>query len=183
MEKNYRPWSQVSGSDFGDSSRFCSNDAPKDSRMSYDRNKLAVGFDFNACEPERDYIIAVTRWMVLKVGDTQKFKEIGTAPCFYYDGGHGDGDRWPVLITDEWKKRVSDHHNWCLVSKIGFKSLKRKHMGSQLYKEYAKKGDLETFYKTHLGHYKLFIVGGAKEVDRLIQKELNRLDRLWKRLN
>ena len=47
------------------------------SGLSYDNNRMAIGFDFNACEPERDYIFAVTRWMALKVGAKKEFKGLG----------------------------------------------------------------------------------------------------------
>lgn len=119
MEKNYRPASEVFGFS-ADYSRFASNHYNENSTLSYDNNKLALGFDFNTCEPERDYIFAATRWMALKIGQTREIKELGKVPIYVYDGD----DQWPVIIKGS---KVTKKWEWCVVSQTGFKPLQSPH--------------------------------------------------------
>lgn len=64
MERNYRQPSELFNQEH--------NYSKLTDDLSYDHGKNAVGFDYNACEPERDYIFAVCRWMAIKAGRTMK---------------------------------------------------------------------------------------------------------------
>ena len=179
MEKNYRGWSEVSGIQKDDYSRFASNSYDKGSTLSYEHAKLAVGFDYNACEPERDYIFAVTRWMALKVGSIKKYKDIGSVPFYVYDGGGEPDSYMPILVRDIWENKIPERRRWCLTSVLGFKTMKDKYVGTPLYEDYEKKGKLEEFYKKHLGFLFEYIKGGPDALDKLIREELERLNNLW----
>lgn len=66
MEKNYRPISVLFGYQY-DCSNFTDD-------LAYDDGKCRLGFNYNACDPERSYIFLVCRWMSLKVGRKRKWE-------------------------------------------------------------------------------------------------------------
>ena len=172
MEANYRGWSKI-GNQQDDYSRFSDD-------LSYDSGKMAIGFDYNACEPDRDYIFAVCRWMALKIGRKRRWKELGLIPFYVCDGGHTADDRFPILVKDEWEKKAPNSYEWCLVTSTGFKPVENKYKGSPLYEEYKKKGRVNEFITKHTSIYEN-LFGGCKKVNKLISDELKRLDDLWRK--
>lgn len=146
--------------------------------LSYDSHRMALGFDFNATEPERDYIFAVCRWMALKVGQVRaRWKSLGKAvPFTVYDGGLSNDDRWPVLVKDEWERVVPKDLDWCLVSSLGFKTYRDKFKGLPV-----QKGETEEQVIDRMIEAQSCLFGRpVEEVEKLIEDELKRLDKLWK---
>jgi len=173
MEEHYRKPHEV----FGGEHDYSRLDIGKD--LSYDNHPRAIGFDFNACEPERDYIIDVTRWMALKVGKPVKVNMLPRkVPCTYYDGGENDEDRWPVLVRDEWKKEVSEKWDWCLANKLGHKPVARKFKGTPLWDSLDAEGR-KKHMKEHSRYMKEFSGYSFEELDRILVKELKRLEKAW----
>jgi hypothetical protein len=176
MEKYYRPYSvafkKITGAK-ADYSRFTDD-------MSYDNGHYALGFDFNACDPERDYIFAVTRWMALKIGKERLFKGVGSVPFYVYDGGITPDDRWPILVESVWKDKAPAKYQWTLTDDLGYKSLERQWLGVPYFtnedgsfrqdKLKERVGFLTTLYGT--SPYKCW---------NHIRKELQRLDKLWEK--
>lgn len=161
----------------GNYSRFASNHYDEKSTLSYDSHKLALGFDYNACESERDYIFAVVRWMALKVGQIKEFKGLGKAPCYVYDGGTmATEDVWPVLIDTEWKLPSSSEWVPNLVSKTGFKSLTAKFLN---HPGYAKAKNKEVWLEKMKANLESLYDGKVDSIDKIISEELNRLEELW----
>lgn len=176
MEKNYRGSPLV----FYGKDEPCYSRLARGKDLSYDHNKLAIGFDYNACEPERDYIFAVVRWMALKIGKLVMVKDLGEAPMFYYDGGRCSDDRWPVLDKSVWKNKIHKERKWNVTNNVGHRSQLDKYKGVPRYDEADAAGkkallkEISDLMKDMCG---LSIEG----IDALILKELRRLDRLWKK--
>jgi hypothetical protein len=63
MEKEYRGAPKVFGYDGHEYA------SPPMEDLSYCSQPNQVGFDYNACDPEREYITSVTRWMAIKIGE------------------------------------------------------------------------------------------------------------------
>jgi hypothetical protein len=147
-----------------------------DDALSYDKHKLAIGFDHSSAEPERDYIFAVTRWMALKIGSQIKVKGLTEkVPCIYYDGGHNEDERWPVLPRTKWKKKVPEKWNWCLTNDVGHRPTGLKFLGTPLYEA----ADAAGKKKLHIEHSRCMkdLCGyNFEEMDKLILKELKRLE-------
>jgi hypothetical protein len=148
--------------------------------LSYDSNKLAIGFDFNSAEPERDYIFAVTRWMALKVGGLIKVEGLTEkVPCIYYDGGRSKDERWPVLPRAQWKKKTPKKWGWCLTNEIGLRPSGLKFLGTPLY-EAADAAGKKKLYIEHSQCMKDLCGYSFEEMDKIILKELKRLEAAWK---
>lgn len=167
MDENYRNWPEISGMDIHAYSNFTDE-------LSYDSNKRAIGFDYNACEPERDYIFAVVRWLALKIGKKIKWKELGRIPFYVYDGC----EPVPILTESDWKG-VPDQYKWARVSDMGFKPVELKLEGTPIYQKYKKRNAIDEFMKKYMSIYYDHISGGYKRVNELIENELKRLDKLW----
>lgn len=150
-----------------------------DSKLSYDRNPLAIGFDYNACDPERDYIFSVTRWMALKIGKTKKFKSLDIeVPYYVYDGGHCGDDRWPLLVDTVWKDKDVGDYGWCIISPVGFKSKKHKYIGSPVWDSLNSKE--RKSYIDYLDKATKDLTGlSIKEIDSIIKRELLKLEKSW----
>lgn len=180
MEEHYREPHEVFGREH-DYSRLAHNLGPKAERLSYDSNRLSLGFDYNACEPERDYIFAVVRWMALKMGALKKFKEVGEVPYVAYDGGRCAGDRWPVLTKKAWGRKVPECWAWTVTDSVGFKSLRRYREGCPAYDELETKAARDKYIRDMSRAYKELYGYSFEEIDKILLRELRRLDRLWKR--
>ena len=88
--------------------------------LSYDHGKLNIGFDFNACDPERHYLFCIIAWMAIRSGkrrDIGRFRDdalpkedldkcraagIGKIPYYLYDGR----DATPVCLKGQWEPIV-----------------------------------------------------------------------------
>lgn len=173
LEKHYREPFKV----FGGEAAYSHYATGKD--LSYDHHRLAIGFDYNACEPERDYIFAVTKWMVLKIGDTREYIGLGPVPTFYYDGGYCAADRWPLLIKAVWKNKVPKEWAWCVVNDVGHRSSLHKYKGVPRYDEADAVGK-KAFLKEKSDNMKALCGYSLVEIDKILLRELKRLDRLWK---
>ena len=177
MEKNYRlphdVFHELFPSFTDDYSRFTDD-------MSYDHGRWALGFDYNASEPERDYIFAVTRWMALKIGRNKTFKleKIGkiTVPFYVYDGH----ESCPLLIDQVWKDKIPKTQGWRLVDDVGFKRWETQWIGvprltnpdgSLNPKELAKNVKNARALLDGVCPYKCYEV---------IHEELKRLNKLWR---
>lgn len=167
MKTHYRGWAEIDDNQKHSYSRFSDD-------LDYDGAKTALGFDYNACEPERDYIFAVCRWMAIKIGRKKKWKALGLVPYYVYDGY----ESWPILVEDEWKEKVPKKFVWCLYSSTGFKAMENKYKGVPLFEDYEKENRVEEFFKKHMSIY-FEIFGGFEKVNELIKNELQRLDDLW----
>ncbi len=161
MEENYRNPHEIFGGE-GDFSRLSDD-------LSYDDDKLAYGFDYNACEPERDYIFLICRWMAIKIGQKKHWKELGSVPHIVYDGY----EPWPVLIDTEWKDKVPEEFEWCLVSSTGFVAVDAKYirMAERLKKPKVLKNQRRLIEE----------MSGMKpeKLNKILENELIRLDELW----
>lgn len=162
-------------------SRRANNLGPKNTHLSYDNNPMAIGFDYNACEPERDYIFAVTRWMALKIGSLTPKRHLGKVPYIAYDGGHCQDDRMPVLIREKWEDKISEEYRWALVDSVGFKPSHLKFIGVSFYDDLKTQKEKEAFIQRHSRIHKNLCGFNFEEIDKIIKKELGRLERLWKK--
>lgn len=63
LEKEYRGAPEVFGYDGHEYA------SPPMEDLSYCSQKNQIGFDYNACDPEREYITSVTRWMAIRIGE------------------------------------------------------------------------------------------------------------------
>ena len=90
LEKEYRGAPEVFGYDGHEYA------SPPMADLSYSHQKNQIGFDYNACDPEREYITSVTRWMAIRIGerDHQFHNEtydfdvdlpFGKMPFYFYD--------------------------------------------------------------------------------------------------
>jgi hypothetical protein len=174
LEKYYREPFKV----FGREAAYSYYATGKD--LSYDHHSLAIGFDYNACEPERDYIFAVTRWMVLKIGQPKEIKGLGAAPVFYYDGGYCADNRWPLFIKSVWKNRVPEKWAWYVVNDVGHRSSLHKYKGVPRYDD-ADEAGKKAFLKEKSDYMKILCGFSLVEIDKILLRELKRLDRLWKK--
>jgi len=172
MEKNYRAPHVIFGVE-NDYSRLALG---KD--LSYDHCKLAIGFDYNACEPERDYIFAVVRWMALQIGKRRFVKGLGGVPVYYYDGSCRDTT--PILVKKEWKSKISNEWKWCLTSPTGHRTCAHNYNGTPTYDGLNEEGKKKFLKKMSMCR-KALCGYNFEETDRVLSRELNRLDRLWKR--
>jgi hypothetical protein len=176
MEKNYRKSPLV----FYGKDELCYSRLACGKDLSYDHNKLAIGFDYNACEPERDYIFAVVRWMALKIGKLVMVKNLGETPMSYYDGGSTSDDRWPVLDKTLWKSKVPIKWDRCLTNSVGHRSQLNQYEGVPLYDEKDAIGKKE-FIRERSNIMREMCGLSMEDIDAIIGKELKRLDRLWKK--
>jgi hypothetical protein len=170
MVKNYQPPSKLFGGDW-DAARFATNDAPEGERLSYDHNRLAVGFDYNCADPERDYIFSVVRWMALKLGKKRKFKGLGLVHCYRYDGYE-----FTPVVTDS---NVPENWKWAVTDAVGFRPISHQFLGVPAYNEAVKNGRQKAFLREHLAYLKDYGLD-AEKIDSTTKKELDRLDKLWK---
>lgn len=182
MRKNYKALSKIAGKEEYAYSRFTSNHLEnKEERLSYDGVKLAIGFDYNAAEPERDYIFNICRWMSLKIGKEKEFKEEKgikiIAPYIHYDGY----ESWPVLPKSKWKGKVTVY-NWCLTTNIGYRPLTEKYKGTPLYEDHVKNGTEKQFLVHTIKNLSKLVGINIEELERLVIKEISRLNREWNKL-
>ena len=177
MEKNYRKLNVVFGRKDNYSRLAMGNDSQ--TGLSYDRHKLSIGFDYNACDPERSYIFAVTRWMSLQIGKHWKHKSLPEVPTILYDGGHSADDRWPVLVKSTWSKKAPKDWDWCLTDSIGFKTVGEGFKGVPAY-DGATPAGKKKFIKTMSLNMKALSGYSYEEQDVILLKELKRLNRFWR---
>jgi hypothetical protein len=180
MEENYTLPSILFGKE-NNYSRLTANCIEYASGLSYDNNQLAIGFDFNANGPERDYIFAITRWMALKIGAKKEFKGLGPVPYIAYDGGRTKDDRWPILIREQWAGKPLHGYAWCVVDSIGFEIAETRWIGYPQYAGAKTKKEKDRILKELIKCEE--ILGGMKfkKANKLICNELNRLDKLWQK--
>jgi hypothetical protein len=160
MEKNFHEQHVVFGGK--DSyARLTNNTRTKDERLSYDHNKMAIGFDYGGLdEIGHYYLYAICRWMALKVGQTMK-KKYGIVPFWVYDGC----EKSPVLLDTEWKGKIPKEDEQYLTDKVGFKDYKRMY------------GDLWNEEKAEA--FKDLSGITVDELNNKTKAELERLDELW----
>jgi hypothetical protein len=143
-----------------------------ESGLSYDHARLAIGFDYNACEPEWDYIFLVVRWMTLKIGQTKLIKNVGEVPFYVYDGY----EKRPVFVKNIWKDKIPEKYKSSAVNKVGFRSLSEKFIGCPAYDEAKNKKE---WINKHLEAYAELIEIPWQKVDDKIHQELKKLDAKW----
>ncbi len=78
LERNYRTWPALNGRPKGASYIR----GPIGDDFSYDHGKQRIGFDYNCFGGEREYMLALVRWIALRVG-----RKRGGRPYYLYDGG------------------------------------------------------------------------------------------------
>lgn len=184
MEKNYTLPHKLFGGK-ADYSRFTHNCGDKDwahqNGLSYDHNPLSIGFDYNACEPERDYIFDVTSWMALKIGAMRPYRG-ERVPFFYYDGGHCADDRWPLLIKRVWEKKIKGE-KWRFVDEVGHKPKITQFYGVPAFDDLKTVKEQKAFLEDRLQLYRDLGFAGYQEIDKILRTELKRLDKLWGKFN
>jgi hypothetical protein len=137
-------------------SRLAYNLDDESNHLSYDHSEFAIGFDYNACDPEREYIFSVVRWIALKIGEKrliEECKDLGEVYFYVYDGG----DKCPI-ITDN---LGIDFYKDSVVSNVGYYSQSEKILEDKRYED-------EGWYKQMVEEYKIS--------DKLINDELQRLE-------
>lgn len=139
--------------------------------LSYDHRKNAIGFDYNACEPERDYIFLVVKWMAIKIGKTIKIKNVGEVPYYIYDGN----EKCPIFVKTIWNK-IPDKYKSCIVDDVGFKSLADRYHGVPSFNEAP---DKKAWLEERLAIY--FELTGMtwQDIDKKIHIELKKLDKAF----
>lgn len=157
---------------YGNYSRLAVNIFEDEYGLSYDSSKLAIGFDYNACEPERDYIYLVVKWMALKIGKTYKLRNVGEVPYYVYDGC----EKTPILVESSWKDKISEEYKWALVNDVGFKSLSKSYVGVPAYEDAP---DQEKWIEKRLSVYSEIANMPWREVDKKIHDELKKLESLY----
>ena len=157
-------------------SRLATNLGDEAHGLSYDHRRSAIGFDYNASDPERDYIFSITRWMTLKIGRRKFFKGIGTVPYLVYDGV----ESMPVLIATEWEGRVPKDYRGGFVDAKGYRPQEQRYRYLPRYKSANKKEKKALLYQL-LGYFLREIGLSVEKVDRLISDELSYLDEEWER--
>jgi len=155
LQVNYHKPSEVFKELGYDSSRLV-----LDGNMAYDSGKCSIGFNYSCMdEAENQYVYCVLYWIALKVGKRRPFNKLGASvPYIVYDGY----EAWPRLLRSEWESKVPAEFKWCLVEGCGFKSCRREGHGRKFYEAIA----------AMLGR-------SFKKQDKMVQEELQRLDRLW----
>jgi hypothetical protein len=153
-------------------SRLAVNIFDDESSLSYDSSKLAIGFDYNACEPERDYIYLVVKWMALKIGKSYKIRNVGEVPYYVYDGY----EKCPIFVESLWKDNIPEKYKWALVNDIGFESLSKKYVGVPAYENAPNK---KKWVEKKLSIYSELIEMPWREVDNKIHDELKKLDSVY----
>jgi hypothetical protein len=141
--------------------------------LSYDHAKLAIGFDYNAAEPERDYIYNVVRWMALKIGKTYKLKNIGSVPYYIYDGY----EKTPIFVKKIWKNNIPLKYQWATVSSLGFKSMASKFLGTPAYNSATNKG---TWLEKQLQVYTELMGTPWQTIDKQMHDAIKKLERAYK---
>lgn len=174
MQENYTE-PKILFNQNGNYSRLALN-MDKDNGLSYENNKYAIGFDYNACEPERDYIFSVIKWMAIKISKLYKIKNIGEVPCYIYDGY----EIIPVFVKNIWKNIISKEYKHDLVNDIGFKSLSLRFVGVPAYEDSKNKKE---WIEEHLRLYYDLTNKSWKEIDKIIHNELKRLNKKFTILN
>jgi hypothetical protein len=160
----------------GNYSRLAINiNKDSDDSLSYDSSKSAIGFDYNACEPERDYIFSVVKWMALKIGKTFKIKGVGEVPYYVYDGE----EKMPIFVKSLWGKNVPEKYSWAVVNNVGFKSLIKKYIGVLSYEKAPNK---KAWIDEKLRTYSELTEMSWMEVDNRIHRELKKLDIKYSRI-
>ena len=84
--------------------------------LSYDHGRCRIGFDYNSCAPERDYIFNVCRWISIVSGKTKSFEGIPEPVPYYIYDGYED---MPIIIRGI--KGVDKKHKSAIVGKLGWK--------------------------------------------------------------
>lgn len=117
LTQHFRPWSEVSGVPEEDSVGAVQE------KLSYDRDPLAVGFDYSSMTGwERYYIFTVCRWAALKVSPKVRELKVGIEVLSFpkwttfivYDGD----EFWPVFTADSPPKQFSDR-TWMTYDHLG----------------------------------------------------------------
>ena len=187
MKENYTFPHILFGGDY-DYSRLADNynsNARRDhSGLSYDHNRMAIGFDFNAFEPERDYIFAITRWMALKIGEKKEFKGLGRpVPYIAYDGGRIKDDRWPVLVQEQWEGKPLHGYEWCIVDSVGFQPIESKYADLPRHLKAKTKKEKDIVTKDLIKNMEVLMDRKVSKVNEFIHNELKLLDALWQGKN
>jgi len=170
MQEHYTPPSDLFNKSYN-FSRLAVNIFDDESSLSYDSSKLAIGFDYNACDPERDYIYSIINWMALKIGKTYKIRNVGEVPYYVYDGY----EKTPIFVESLWKDNIPEKYKWALVTDIGFMPFDKKFIGVPAYDEAS---DKKKFIEEKLKYYSIPGMSG-RDVEEKIHNELKRLDSLY----
>jgi hypothetical protein len=126
MRKHYRPWPEVAGDGSG-SGQYASG--PRES-LAYDKRKGVIGVDYGPVSGwEREYAFAIVRWMAIRAGRRRSSfrKDAVTphvlespAPYMTYDGY----ENWPILVVASAKelRAVPKSARWCATDRLGMKA-------------------------------------------------------------
>lgn len=124
LDEEFRTWPQLHGKN-RDAPMYISlphpdgkgRYEPKSARnLDYDSGKCRIGFNFNACEYERDYAFTVCKWMALRWGRHRKFAGFPmSCPHIVYDGY----EAWPIFVRGQWdglskelREKWDRHDEW-----------------------------------------------------------------------
>jgi hypothetical protein len=144
----------------------------KEPGLSYDHSKLAIGFDYNAVGPERDYIFSIIRWMTIKIGKTKRLKAIGDVPYYVYDGY----DKCLVIVGDFYNENIPEEYKHCVVDSYGYQTFASQYFGVPAYEEAP---DKNIWIQEKLSAYATLAGIPASIVEEKIKNELIRLEALY----
>jgi hypothetical protein len=137
--------------------------------LSYDHSRSAIGFDYNACGLERDYIFQVVGWMTLKIGKTKTIRNVGEVPYYVYDGH----EKSLIFVESIWGDRIPKKYKYAAVNDVGFKSLASEYVGVPAYEKESNK---QAWLEERLSAYSKLYGISWQEIDEKIHNELIRLD-------
>lgn len=179
MESHYRRPSEIFRQK-DDYSRFTSNHLSDEAtHLSYDSHARAIGFDYSACEPERDYIFDVCRWMALKIGKVKEFKHLPfPVSCYCYDGLKNIPILAGVSIT-QIKPEHRNTFNYLITTKLGYKSIIRRYSGVPAYEEARRSGEAKKYIEGYKELYSEMAGMPYEKLVKTIKKELRRLEGIW----
>ena len=136
--------------------------------LAYSKGKNRIGYNYTTTEPYGTYMYSVLSWAALKAGVTHKFKGLPRPmPCTRYDN-----EPWAILqesdligLDEETKKK----YGWNVRDSLGFRPTRSMWTSSMLLN-----ATLDV----------LRLVSGQrksdKHMDRIVQAEIQRIDKLWK---
>lgn len=161
MKRHYRNAPDVFGYEGG---QYASN---PETDLDYSHGDKLIGFDYNACDPEREYIFCVTRWMAIQI-----------SPRIYsFHNGTYDFDldlpyaKIPYYLYDEEKVPIMfERHPKC-------HDAVRDKFGCDIEPSEMRLRSMGLFYADE----KEGQISSGRKVYETIRSEIKRLNDLWKK--
>jgi hypothetical protein len=115
--------------------------------------------------------------MALKIGAKRKFKGLGDAlvPYIAYDGY----EKWPVLDKTVWDKTVPERWRWTLVDSTAVRPSWIKWTGVPEYEDLKTKKRKKAWIAKKSSLFKKLCGLNFTELDRILLREMRRLEKLW----